>query len=66
MESEWRPVVGFPMYETNREGEVRNIKTEKQLKGSGSVTSGKYYTLHNNPQQKTMRKNRIIREAFPD
>lgn len=61
---EWKPIVGWEMYEISSEGNVRNVKTGRVIKPV--ICSSNYYQiqLHNKTKLGNFLRHRLVAEAF--
>ena len=64
MTEEWRTIKGFDNYEVSNKGNVRNIKTNRQLKIAYQPSGYAIVALRANGVTKTLAVNRLVMNAF--
>lgn len=60
----WRPVVGFPLYEVSRQGQVRNINTGRMLRIQKNNQGHLYVPLRYQGATKNVLVHTLVAEAF--
>lgn len=64
MKEEWRTIKGFDNYEVSNKGNVRNIKTNRQLKIAYQPSGYAIVSLRANGTTRTSAVNRLVMNAF--